>query len=375
MIQRLMNDLYGKDVIAYGTGSVGKAVIPYLLQIFGDRLRGVTNSKIISCYEGVFLETNLPIRSLQAWYSLFPNAIILVTALDALNEIYSNCKKAGFHEVEFITSELSEATKKRQEEIASSHVAENLLCSCLANELHDAHRASFAEFKACHKGKSVAIVGTGPSLNYYTQIEGIPHIGVNGSFLNENITLDYYFLRHYIHEWCEKLKYYNFVKFFAAVRNSNSSDKFPEYILEENGGRIFFNTQDMPGTKLRTNIEHYPLMAGHSIIFPALHFALYTRPKKIFLVGCDCSLSGHFNGTKNSSISDQVMVPLWISDYRELKRFAAIHYPDTELISVNPVGLKGMFHDVYTQSYLDAHPELADSGSQIISLKKCQICT
>lgn len=107
-------------------------------------------------------------------------------------------------------------------------------------------------------------------------------------------------------------------------------------------------------------------MAGHSIIFPALHFALYTRPKRVLLVGCDCSLDGHFDGTENGCASDQTMVPLWIGGYRELKGFAAVHYPDTEFISVNPVGLKGLFRDVYTERYLEAHPELMRSECEIL---------
>jgi len=49
-----------------------------------------------------------------------------------------------------------------------------------------------------------------------------------------------------------------------------------------------------------------------------------------------------------------------------VKKFAALHYPDTEIISVNPVGLKGMFHDMYTESYLDAHPELSRVDCELL---------
>ena len=34
--------------------------------------------------------------------------------------------------------------------------------------------------------------------------------------------------------------------------------------------------------------------------------------------------------------------------WKELKRFAEVYYPTTEIISVNPVGLRGMFKDLYT---------------------------
>ncbi len=61
-------------------------------------------------------------------------------------------------------------------------------------------------------------------------------------------------------------------------------------------------------------------------------------------------------------LQDTMMVPLIKSTlidgevadrlkekYQEMKRFAQIHYPETEIISINPVGLKGMFKDIYTR--------------------------
>ena len=35
-------------------------------------------------------------------------------------------------------------------------------------------------------------------------------------------------------------------------------------------------------------------------------------------------------------------------DYKLMKEFAGLHYPETEIISVNPVGLKGIFKEIYT---------------------------
>ena len=42
------------------------------------------------------------------------------------------------------------------------------------------------------------------------------------------------------------------------------------------------------------------------------------------------------------------------------------HYPDIEIISINPVGLKGMFKDVYTENYLNDHPEIDKNSAEII---------
>ena len=36
-----------------------------------------------------------------------------------------------------------------------------------------------------------------------------------------------------------------------------------------------------------------------------------------------------------------------ISLWYQLKKFARVFYPDTEIISINPVGLKGIFKDEY----------------------------
>ena len=99
-------------------------------------------------------------------------------------------------------------------------------------------------------------------------------------------------------------------------------------------------------------------MAYGSIIFRAIHFALFTRPKKVLLVGCDCAATEHFNGFPYLSYEERSMIPQWIYGFKNVRRFVSLHYPDTEIVSINPVGLKGMFHDIYTESYLDTHPEI-----------------
>lgn len=60
----LIEDLVGKDLIAFGTGGMGKIVIPYLAQEPDIKLHGVTNSRVKSVDAGTFLDTRLPIRSL-----------------------------------------------------------------------------------------------------------------------------------------------------------------------------------------------------------------------------------------------------------------------------------------------------------------------
>ncbi len=364
---RVWSELYGKDLIAFGTGDSARRLVPYLAQDPNIRLHGVTNSRVTTDDDGTFLETGLPVRSLRAWAKYLPDATILITPWLDLENIVSCCKEAGFHEFRYVTAEMVSALDKLEEQLAESQAPRIFEYICLANELRDAHKAAFSEFRGCNQGKTVAVVGTGPSLSYYTPIEGVSHIGVNTSFLKEDLTLDYYFITHYIPEWCEKLKDYNFIKFFSVNRKSNSKDQFPEYIIEENDGRRCFSMSHIPSTQIHTNIECYPLMGFGSIIFRAIHFALYTRPKKLLLIGCDCTSTGHFDGAPdgNGPLID-INISRWMEGYRQVKAFASFHYPDLEIISVNPLGLKGMFRDMYTEKYIDAHLGLDRSKHDII---------
>ena len=368
MRPQTFSSLYEKDVIAFGTGVMGKRLIPYLAQDPTIKLHGVTNSRITSEDDGTFLDTGLPLRSVQAWAKLLPDATILVTSSTMIDEIISVCRDAGFQNFQFITNEMMNALIQMEGQLALSQTARIMESLCLANELHDAHKAAFSEFKGCNKGKTVVVVGTGPTLQYYTQLPGSVHIGVNASFLKENLTLDYYFITHYIPRWCERLKDYDFIKFFGMNTNSSAKDQFPEYILEENGGRKFFSMIDIPGVQVHTDIAYYPLMAYNFIIFRAIHFALYTQPKKILLVGCDCSANGNFDGplANDFQFMEQSLVLQWIDGYKKVKEFASIHYPSTKIISVNPVGLKGLFSDFYTPGYLEAHPEISCSESDLL---------
>ena len=240
----------------------------------------------------------------------------------------------------------------------------NLYTSCLAQEIHDTHMASFREFKGINAGKDVVIVATGPSMRYYTQMPQAIHIGVNSAFKNPKIQLDYYFTTDFEsrNEWFFELKNYNFIKFFGQYSAGKYRDRFqvPEKIIEENHGRRFF--QGAPNEDIFINIEYYPLMAFYSITFQALHFAIYTNPKRIFLVGCDCSSEGYFDGGKQLFANP----PKWLKGYIKFKDFINRFYPDTEIISVNPVGLKGLFRDVYTEDYLLEHSESITSPCETL---------
>ena len=241
----------------------------------------------------------------------------------------------------------------------------DLTIACLAQEIHETHKASFGEFKDCHTDKSVVILCTGPTMQYYSQIPNIAHIGVNSAFKRDDIKLDYYFTTDYEsrNPWFDDLKNYDFVKFFGQYSAGIFRERFQvsEKLIRENNARRFF--QGAPSEDIHLNIEFYPLMGFYTIAFQAIHFALYTNAKRIYLVGCDCSMSGYFDG------SDQLMQAntlKWVNGYTKLREHVERFYPDTEIISINPDGLRGMFHDVYTKSFLEVHPEINPNEVEIL---------
>ena len=88
-------------------------------------------------------------------------------------------------------------------------------------------------------------------------------------------------------------------------------------------------------------------------------------PRCILPIGCDCAGNGHFDGATFERYPRGI--PLRLEEYQRLKVFATQLCPDTEIISINPVGLRSMLHDVYTEEYLNIHPEIDRSEYEILN--------
>ena len=101
------------------------------------------------------------------------------------------------------------------------------------------------------------------------------------------------------------------------------------------------------------DIDSQPLANSSSCSIQAIQFILFTNPKKIYLVGIDCSIGskGHFTGKcfdiKARNEDFEANDAYAISTWKQVKEFAQTYYPETEIISGNPVGLKGIFTDLY----------------------------
>ena len=209
---------------------------------------------------------------------------------------------------------------------------------------------AFSKYKNIYNGKDIVIIASGPSLNDYIPIENAINISVNRSFLNEKIKSDYIFMMDYVavKDYIEKANeepYKNIPKFYGIVHNRIYGFKemrmvsIPESLAIRHNATRFYAYLNRSGVaNYEREIDKNWVAGDGGIAIVAAQFALFTNPKRIYLVGCDCS-SGYYN-TKKGPKSTYI-----VNYWKQFKRFADEFYPETEILSVNPVGLKGMFTD------------------------------
>ena len=229
------------------------------------------------------------------------------------------------------------------------------------------HQKTFREFKNKYVGKTIVIVGAGPTLNYFEKIDNAIYVGVNRTFLYEKIKFDYLFaidkvgLETGTNNYTNSFLDYegnNCIKFIGDCALGKDFQIPESKLYYSNIRRYKQNIANGIPSNFTLDIDSEPLGSFHSVVFQAMQFILYTNPAKVYLVGMDCNINtaGHFVGNvakvhlrgTSVEVSDQKNLAAW----QKLKIFANTYYPDTEIISINPVGLKGLFEDIYTENYL-----------------------
>lgn len=247
------------------------------------------------------------------------------------------------------------------------------------------HQKTFGEFRNKHAGQTVVMIGAGPSVLHFKPIKNAVYVGLNRAFLLDSVHFNYLFSIDKgglqpgkdvsLHEGFLN---YDCIKFIGD-QNLGKDYQIPQHV--GNGCpsvRRYKTNAGYCRGKFALDIDTQPLNNSASTSIQAMQFILFTNPKKIYVVGIDCtnSLKQHFIGVaydnalrgENVANNDIKHVQAW----KDLKYFISIYYPNTEVIVVNPVGLKGIFHDVYTKSYLEKHPEIEQDSVEIIDEKELQ---
>lgn len=238
------------------------------------------------------------------------------------------------------------------------------------------HPKTFSEYKNKYNGHKLVIVACGPTLKYYEPKSEAVHIGVNRSFMNKSINLDYLFIQDRLEHDMDAANAYlpnRCTKFYGILPELRFSQvkreilKVSNFDISQANAKIYI-IEDALRRNWANNLEFEPIGDWAGCVFSALQFALYTNPQEIYLVGCDCTSNGHFYEEQASQFTTKNTTNLMYQkkSWDSFKQMVCRMYPNTPIISVNPVGLKGMFKDVYTQSYVDAHPELLKENIKIL---------
>ena len=220
-------------------------------------------------------------------------------------------------------------------------------------KVYSLHQKTFPQFKNTHLGQDIVIFASGPSANKYRPLLGAFHIGINRSFETSKQPLDYLFIQDYTgktSEYIDAADSYEpqrCTKFYGIIRE-NVFDKtwtVPEsHAIKAEALRYRTDWTPYYEPEFAFDLSTQALGDFGSTVFSALQFALWTHPKKIYLVGCDCTTTGYADKKHGKNILNTDKV---ISAFKQFKKFAQKHYPDIEIISINPVGLKGIFKDEY----------------------------
>ena len=221
---------------------------------------------------------------------------------------------------------------------------------------------AFGPYKGAFVGRDVVLLAAGPSVNDFIPIPDAVYIGMNRSFMCDKVKLDFLFaidmlgIESFLDGFAE-YRGNNCVKFIGDQNEGRGRDIPESYFLKLENARkyktdIFIDT----GGKIPVDIDVLPVWNSNSIAHQAMQFALFGNPRRIYLVGCDCSgiHSGHFvTGAADNAMVGAFSNEFWdasknalIDGWRRLGEFASIYYPETEIISVNPMGLRGLFKDL-----------------------------
>lgn len=249
------------------------------------------------------------------------------------------------------------------------------------------HPVTFADCKNRLADRDVVLCCTGPTLNYFKPLDGAVYVAVNEAIYWDAIEFDYVISADSRSKECsERIAAYKgnrCVKFFGDLGDHAAT--YPISFISACDGLRFYTDHGVfsnesidegwaaDHSRFAMDIAHELIGNFSGSVFPALQIVMYMNPKRLFLAGVDMTGISHFYDEDGSVITKEKLrewenfgqihteIQRW---WGRFKDFAARCYPDTEIISVNPVNLKGMFRDEYTEEYRKAVKEALQMDSR-----------
>lgn len=221
---------------------------------------------------------------------------------------------------------------------------------------------TFSTIKNCNSGKKVALCGGGPTLQKYNPMDDVIHIALNRALLYEKVHYDWFIADDWdgVKFFKDELLNYDCRKFFGHQICGDYERQIPEsYRIMCRASRYYTDSywvSNAFNSRFICDIDKMAIGNMPNIALSAMQIVLFTNPACIYLVGCDAS-QGHFivpdsidkmqlkrhEKDLKMAVSSEKVIQKW----RDLKKFANAFYPSTEIVSINPVGLKGIFKDEY----------------------------
>lgn len=365
-----------ESIIIYGAGVVGSLLVQYLLKNgYDNKLFCIAVKSMLDNPDNIL---GVPICELKDLVDYKENSLFIIGTYENLHaEIIGDLKALGCDKIVRMHNLLCATLRKNgtdfsveiynMQRLGFKTIYEKMIelekrIDVLqeTNEVCAINFNSFCEYENRFRNREIVIMGAGPTLNYYVPIEGAIHIGVNTAYLYDKVKPDYLFVQDANRDYDYKEKFKGLDKLNCPIfmgrylhASSIKDIEFPEDCrINPNVHNFYLDLY--PSKYIYKNICFHPVMDFGSVVFSALHFALYTYPRKIYLVGCDSNNRGYFSNSNHivQRESMQDRRARWLPGYQRVKEHAKIHYPETEIISINPVGLKGIFRDIFTDNYL-----------------------
>ena len=216
-----------------------------------------------------------------------------------------------------------------------------------------------AKYKDIHKNQVCYIFGSGPSVNKFKMREPGVIIGCNHIIKLKWIRnqVKYYFFGdgylkygtwnrnnppYFNHQHDVNTLGNHVDKFCMVSRNQKLIHGFTPALIKKLT-QINALSCDLTVNGFFKDISTEPFM-NHSIVFPAVQFALYAGFTKIYLVGCDCDGVYHTNGFNTQNTTSEINKVL-LETWKKLKIWKNTEYPHSKIVSLNPVGLIGIMDE------------------------------